>query len=442
MFVITKKINSFKTDETGSIAIISAISTLLIFILVGVALDFSRLTSLKHDTQDALDRAALASAIHMTTSALTEPSLGQRKKDAEEIAKAHFAAFLETEPHEATAFEINFPGNKEVQLVSNLEVKPYLLSMLGQQTLGIKTVSGVNIGDVQDTDIDIAIISDATGSMATTLAAIQDNMKDFTADLNIVLQSRNIEVGTVRVKFVFYRDYMMDNHTDWTGPTMAPDTVNREWGAMYTSRFYDLPTEKDTMDAYVDNFVAMGGGDIDESALEAIWYALDDPNWRHGSKTVRAIILWTDAPPRPFSDKEDTYLDPAIGGFWEDWIVSNLGSQMSDMTKIQREQFMVDNFYPSDAPTTTDALKNIYDAFHAENSRGEEDVNTMTINVLNDCVSVSTCGEWTDIATWDGVDYQYDTGTNTISEIYQKILDQTADTVEKQLLTKDLAIQY
>lgn len=434
-------LKDIKKDESGSIAVIFAIGILLIILAAGVAIDIARLESTKTSAQDFTDNAVLAAARTMTASENSSQSIGERKKEAKQVAQEIFDAYIATGDYEATNLEISFPGNAEVRAVATLKVKPYLMHIFRYNKLDVQVDSGANIGQAQATDIDIALVSDATASMSNTLFAIQQNMQSFTSDLSMVLQSRNIKAGAVRVKFIFYRDYMIDNHMLWTGPDMAPDASIPGWGPMYTSSFFELPSEKVSMDAYVDSFIAEGGGSVRESGLEAIWYAVNDANWKSGADSVRAVVLWTDAPTRPFGDTQETSLEPG-DLFWEPVLPVNVGDEITTMTRTQREQFMFDAYYPKDAPSSLGELKTLYENFHNENANGFEGVKTMTVNILNNCLNLSPCGDWPNIATWEGVDYRFHTDANTISETYDKIVLQVADMVQKQLIAKDLVIQY
>ena len=263
----------YVSNRQGNIAIFFAIASFVILMAIGVAIDGSRVLSMKSSAQDNADNAALAAAIYMTESATSGLSEAERKRKAEEIALTSLAVFFQSTHHLGVEPHIKI-NTEDVRVNLDIKAAPVLMNMFGHKSLDHKVASVVGIGKAVARDIDIALISDATGSMQTTLDAIQNNMKDFTVDLTYELTSRKIEMGNVRVKFIFYRDLIVDNHKDWTGPKMALQAGLEMYGPLYSSDFFTLPSEKNTMDNYVDFFLAQGGGSARESGLEAIWHVL------------------------------------------------------------------------------------------------------------------------------------------------------------------------
>jgi hypothetical protein len=66
--------------------------------------------------------------------------------------------------------------------------------------------------------------------------------------------------------------------------------------AIIGSPFFELPAQSSEFKNFVDSLVAEGGGDIPESGLEGLWFAMNS-SWRKKAPRRRQIIiLATDAP--------------------------------------------------------------------------------------------------------------------------------------------------
>lgn len=441
MMLLASLLKRYKKAQDGTFAIMASVCMLAVVMIIAATFDITQLSSLRLKAQDNADTAALAAARVMTMSSSTKMSKADRKAEATKAATDVLSTYLKSPKHNGGEVLVNYVNNdKAVEVRLKMKATPYLVQVMGIDELEYGAVSVVNIGNQVETDVDVVLISDATGSMANTLAAIQNNMKGFSNDLEKTMKDRGIKIGNIRIKFVFYRDYAIDNHWAWTGPDMTLRSGLEGWGPMYVSDFYDLPSEKNAMDKYVDYFIANGGGSVRESGLEAVWEALKAADWKEGSTTVRAVVLWTDAPTRPFGDKEEVVLQYGTDRGWDYWLTRNVGFWIHWISKSRKEQYMYDKWYPKDAPKRTSELKSIYETFHNENANGFPGIKTMTINVFDDCSGVSPCGEWPDLAKWDGVDYYYNQSSDSVSETYDKILKQVADTVENQAGTKDIKI--
>ena len=434
-------------DAKGSFAIFAAMGLLLLVLVIGIAVDFTRLQGTQTKAQDDVDGAVLAAARYMSDTLLSNDSDAVKQAAAKQIAIDYLQAYAGSHDISLTLEDIVFTGD-DVTAIASTESEPYFASLLGISTLDVQVVSTASIAAKLAKDVDVVLIADATGSMAATLTGIQTNMKDFTADLSDDLTNSGIKLGRVRVQFIFYRDYMIDNHKDWTGPEMALSPSLKSFGPMYISPFFDMPAEKMQMDGYVDYFQALGGGSFKESGLEAFWHGLNT-DWNSGTTTVRSIVLWTDAVTRPLGDTEEVSLAPheSVGenvenpnwwsnGFWR----KVMGNEFADMTKEEREAYMYNTYYPKDMPNTLAGIKSKFDTFHQENSAGIADVKTMAINVVSNCWDEAICSDWPELATWDGIDLTIDPVGVTSTETYDRIVKQVAATVISQVTAKEIVI--
>ena len=420
--------------------------SLLIF-AVAASVELTSMVKHRQKSQNYADVAALAAANYMTqhlSELGTEANFNKHKADAEKFAEKMIQTYLNDKVHISAGPKFYFTDT-DVTVDLTIDQKPIFMDVVGYKSLSHTVSATANLAVASAKDVDVALIADATGSMATTLMGIQTNMKDFTFDLQTELDKYDIELGTVRVKFLFYRDYMVDNHMNWTGIDMTLLPGLEAYGPMYQSQFYNLPSEKTDMDSYVDYFIAQGGGTFKESGFEAIWHAVDDANWKSGDETVRSIVLWTDAIPRPFGDIEEVFgLTPDDSEFvyWNNaYWTDKMGAAFTALTYEQRQSYMIDNYYPAGMPSSRSELKTQFETFHAENANGKDGVKTMAINLISNCQGMSPCGEWENVKSWDGVEV-FEEATVSSTETYEKIIARVAETVVSQVSARDLALTH
>lgn len=138
--------------------------------------------------------------------------------------------------------------------------------------------------------VDLVFLLDATGSMQGCIDGLKANIKLFFESLTSPGASGQIPVREWRAKVVGFRDFD-DNPLDW---------------------LVDNPftTSVEELYAQLDALVAVGGGDIPESMLDALFSVvgqeetaadeLPDPRkWRYRRAAARAVIAFTDAPFKP-----------------------------------------------------------------------------------------------------------------------------------------------
>lgn len=119
------------------------------------------------------------------------------------------------------------------------------------------------------TEVDIAFVVDATGSMSDEIAYLQAELEDVILDVQ-----ENNESLAIRTSSVFYRD-----HTD-----------------EYVTRVSDFSDDLATTTAFINEQSAKGGGDMPEAVDAALEEAVQNFSW---SKEARAKLLFLvlDAPP-------------------------------------------------------------------------------------------------------------------------------------------------
>jgi len=137
---------------------------------------------------------------------------------------------------------------------------------------------------------DIVFLMDATGSMATCIDKLKENLKTFVDALVTPTGNDVSPVKDWRAKVVGYRD---------------ADADTAEW-------FVDHPFVRDVgqLKGQFNDLEAKGGGDTPESLLDAIYKissmgqigkqeAEDPSKWRYRSAAARVLVVFTDAEFKP-----------------------------------------------------------------------------------------------------------------------------------------------
>lgn len=133
-------------------------------------------------------------------------------------------------------------------------------------------------------DIDVVFCLDMTGNVQG-ISQVSNGLCDFYDRFVERFEADGCELGSIRAKFVLFRDYLYDDEP------------------MVESMFFDLGTEMDEALAFANGFYPGGGGDLCENSLEALSIAMDS-EWRDKKRHYRKIIvLVTDSTPLPLCDE-------------------------------------------------------------------------------------------------------------------------------------------
>ncbi len=154
----------FKRDERGAIAIISALTVILLCACVGGAIDFARYSSAKSATSAALDTAVLAGARTL----LLTGSPGQAKAVAQKYYEENVANRYAVDS-DTVAFSVT-DGGSTVTGSGNAYLPTTLLKLVGIERLPLvaapaagfpkATISGGGGGNIE-----VSVMLDVTGSM-------------------------------------------------------------------------------------------------------------------------------------------------------------------------------------------------------------------------------------------------------------------------------------
>lgn len=133
--------------------------------------------------------------------------------------------------------------------------------------------------------VDIAMLIDATGSMAPIINEVKDNAMAFCNRFHEAMEAGGKNVDELRIKVIPFRDYAFDGVQ-----------------SMDDSGFFSLPEQNDAFKNYVNNITAKGGGDEPESALEAMALAMRSDWTTNGAKRRHVILVFTDASAVPLKE--------------------------------------------------------------------------------------------------------------------------------------------
>ena len=127
---------------------------------------------------------------------------------------------------------------------------------------------------------DFVFTVDATASMERFIYALREYMPSFEATVRKFFEDNEKDFGSVRVRFVIFRDIAYD-----------PDPL-------IESDFFNLPEDTEEMMAFLEHVECEGGGDKPESALEALALAINS-EWREARGTRQTVVVFTDADAHP-----------------------------------------------------------------------------------------------------------------------------------------------
>jgi hypothetical protein len=159
---------------------------------------------------------------------------------------------------------------------------------LGVHTLGGGSSSTVRAWAVADWQnpaysIDLVLVIDATGSMASLIESVKSRALSLHEDLAAHIKGADKAIDSLRVRVIAFRDFYADKDVE---PLLA-------------SEFFELPGERDKFAQFVRDIRATGGGDEPETGLEGLATAIRSPWAAAGAEQRQVIVLWTDASAHP-----------------------------------------------------------------------------------------------------------------------------------------------
>lgn len=152
----------FLHDDRGGVAIVFAVSLIMLMLVIGLAVDTARYQNVASRMQQALDGASLAAA-----KLLADPSLPNSA--IEDRADAYFAAALQTlgiDVKPASRLVVTIDRSAaSVQVKGKVEVPAYFGGLAGLPAKRVLNQESKVVYDI--TNIELAMVLDITGSMNT-----------------------------------------------------------------------------------------------------------------------------------------------------------------------------------------------------------------------------------------------------------------------------------
>lgn len=135
-------------------------------------------------------------------------------------------------------------------------------------------------------NVDIVMCIDVTGSMGPIINKVKETALTLPATFLTAMDEAGKHADAVRFKVIAFGDYKYDENP------------------MAESEFFTADQASE-FEAYVNNLVPSGGGDIPENALEALALAFKSDWCKSGSKRRHVTLLFTDAPALPLGERAD-----------------------------------------------------------------------------------------------------------------------------------------
>lgn len=332
----------FIKNERGQIAIMLAVMFVPMAIMLGGAVDWSIKVNQASKQQHAMDAALLAAVV-----ATPDPAKHYNKRKKRQYRRSVFRKIFKLNySKKLPKFRFKFT-DAGMTVTATDQLKTNILRLANIDTLEIKTIATALYK--KESTFEIVLIFDATGSMGGIISKVKSNATNFTDDILTQLRAEGIQLDNIDTKVISYKDYWVDSD------------------AMFSSRFYHLPAEKTQFSAIISPIRASGGGDLPESGLEALKFAMDakSPSRIDGAIANKIIVLWTDAEAIPLKNERQSAVDSGLittSGWWAPWYRRN------------------ESRYPTNMPNQLSKFKVYWDAdrdtklllFYGKNGDGAE----------------------------------------------------------------------
>ncbi|MEQ9504924.1 MAG: ubiquitin-activating E1 FCCH domain-containing protein [Hyphomonas sp.] len=156
---------AFACNDTGNVAMLFALACLVIFPLVGFAIDLSRVLVEKQKLQQATDAAALAAAHDAFMSA----------DDRRVVIEAHLNHLEEVLGREIE-YDLTQDEEGRISLITRLTVNTTIAKIMGVNEVNLSVRSDALEGGA---DIEVAMVLDITGSMSgSRITALKEAAED------------------------------------------------------------------------------------------------------------------------------------------------------------------------------------------------------------------------------------------------------------------------
>lgn len=313
---IQSALKAFLEDRAGSILPTFAVMAVVLTVVAGSAVDYSRAIANREKMAHALDAAALTVAAQLSTSVMTDDQITTSIEEA-------FAANLETMGLDATAISnLNYNLDSEngiIEVSTSVSVDTHFIRLggIGPENLSVGVSTEVNYSRF---DVELALIVDVTGSMRNDMDTLRDASEglvdvlipdgtapdDSKVKISLVPYSEGVNLETYANTVTngessrCVTERMGDpKYTDiaynWD-PDEADDSFfgGGSSGCSSSAELIPLTADRDTLIPAIEDLEA-SGGTAGQTGTAWGWYTIS-PNWAN---------LWPDASAPAAYDEDD-----------------------------------------------------------------------------------------------------------------------------------------
>jgi Flp pilus assembly protein TadG len=177
------RLTGFVQDASGDVAILFGLMSMVMFMLIGAAVDIGRWLNARDQTISAVDAAVLAAGRALQTN-------GGNSNDAIAVAQKYYSESVKSRlvvKNDTVAFSIGDNGTS-VQANGNAEINTPFMALAGIRELQLLKVSGADsskavlaVGGNAEMNLEIAMMLDTSGSMAETTGTGAQKIVDMKA---------------------------------------------------------------------------------------------------------------------------------------------------------------------------------------------------------------------------------------------------------------------
>jgi Flp pilus assembly protein TadG len=201
----TQEVRRFRDDEAGTVAIIFALTTLIVLSLVGGAIDYGRAVHARYQIQEAVDSAVLAAA-----------RVWQTEKDIDLAQEKGLMHYNNNKPQtfssQVSKFTPDFTANTISMEAEGVVPTPFLsLVRYEGYTVGAHAQARLDVGQNAGQSVEVSLMLDVTGSMCDPCTKIDDlkaaakdfidivvwaDQSEYTSKVAIVPFANTVNVGS------------------------------------------------------------------------------------------------------------------------------------------------------------------------------------------------------------------------------------------------------
>ena len=290
-----KILGKFSSDQSGAVAVVFAVSCLVLIMTMGLAIDYARNESVRSDVQTALDDALLSAAAQ------------SRRQDADpvKLAKKFFEENWTRKYKDALVdFQVVKGDNGSLTGNAVVSMPTTLTQVAGIKKMQLNLSSSVQMGEGS---LELVLALDTTGSMA---GAKIDSLKSSATELvetlfDISSANERIKIGVV--PFAQYVNVGQENRNESWMSVPADSSEENEY-------CYDRQNVIGTSNCRTETATATNDGVPYTYTYETCDYEYSDPE--HVCEPITSTIAWhgcAGSRGHPLNTQDQSFEDPVPG---------------------------------------------------------------------------------------------------------------------------------